>query len=110
VSFFEVLPGVVKFFGKAAFCQELLFQLPQQLIEQVVGLVNQADKRIGRYLGPSRLARATPTSLSSVFLEVPEAWLPSAIFCLPLRAAWIIWSVVRDLGLINRSQNFIVAS
>ena len=28
-----------------------------------------------------------PTSLSSVFFEVPDAMLPSATFCLLLRAA-----------------------
>jgi len=34
-----------------------------------------------------RLARATPTNFNSNFFEVPDAWLPSAMFCLPLRAA-----------------------
>lgn len=29
-------------------------------------------------------------NLSSFFREVPEAWLPSAMFCTPLRAAWTI--------------------
>jgi hypothetical protein len=32
----------------------------------------------------------TPVSLSSVFFDVPEAWLPSVIFCPPLRAACTI--------------------
>jgi hypothetical protein len=34
-------------------------------------------------------------SLISVFFEVPEAWLPSAMFCTPDRAACTIWSCVR---------------
>jgi len=44
----------------------------------------------------------TPVSLSSVFLEVAEARLPSAIFWTPLRAAWTIWSWVRDFVIYKR--------
>jgi hypothetical protein len=51
-----------------------------------------------------RLARATPTNFNSVFLEVPDAMLPSAMFCLPLRAACTIWSWVRLRRLIQWSQ------
>ena len=51
-----------------------------------------------------------PTSFSSIFLDVPLTWLPSAMFLLPLRAACTIWSWVRDFGSMNRSQNFTVAS
>ncbi len=32
----------------------------------------------------------TLVSLSSIFFEVPDAWLPSAIFCTPDRAACTI--------------------
>ncbi len=45
------MPGVVQPLGENAFLQELFLQLPQQLIQQVVGLVNQADKRVSSYLG-----------------------------------------------------------
>jgi len=37
-----------------------------------------------------RLARATFVNSISVSCEVPDAWLPSAIFCFPERAAWIV--------------------
>ncbi len=47
------------------------------------------------------LARATFVSLSSVFLDVPLAWLPSAMFCTPLRAACTscagCWTLQRPL-------------
>jgi hypothetical protein len=36
------------------------------------------------------LRRQLAVSFSSVFFEVPEAWLPSAMFCTPLRAACTI--------------------
>jgi len=36
------------------------------------------------------LARATLVSLISVFFEAPEAWLPSAMFWTPDRAACTI--------------------
>jgi len=49
-------------------------------------------------------------SLISVSLEVPEAMLPSMMFCLPERAAWIIWSRVRSRGSMNRWQKYAVAS
>lgn len=58
----------------------------------------------------SRLARATLTSRSSVWLEVAAARLPSAMFWRPLRAACTIWSFVRERGSTKRSQNFTVAS
>jgi hypothetical protein len=35
---------------------------------------------------------ATFVSLISISLEVPEAWLPSTMFCFPERAACTIWS------------------
>jgi hypothetical protein len=40
-------------------------------------------------------ARATLVNFSSNFFEVPLAWLPSAMFWTPLRAACTIWSCVR---------------
>jgi hypothetical protein len=38
---------VVKLFGEATLLQEPLFQLPQLLIQQKVGLMNQTDQSIG---------------------------------------------------------------
>ena len=46
----------------------------------------------------------------TVWLEAPDAGLPSAMFCRPLRAAWIIWSTVRERLSMKRSQNDTVAS
>jgi hypothetical protein len=43
-------------------------------------------------------------------LDVPDAALPSAMFCLPLREACTIWSCVRERRSMNRSQNRTVAS
>lgn len=57
-----------------------------------------------------KLARATLVSLSSDFFEVPEAWLPSAMFCTPLRAACTIWSRVRLRWSTYRSQKRTVTS
>ena len=56
------------------------------------------------------VARATLVSLSSDFFEVPEAWLPSAMFCTPLRAACTIWSWVRLRRSMQRLQNRTVTS
>jgi len=56
------------------------------------------------------LARATLVSLSSVSLEVPLAWLPSRMFCLPERAACTIWSRVRERLSTKRSQKRTVPS
>ena len=67
-------------------------------------------ERARRGKSSARLARATPISLSSVFLEVPEAMLPSAMFCRPLRAACTIWSCVRERLSMKRSQKRTVAS
>ena len=39
---------------------------------------------------------ATFVSLISVSFDVPDALLPSAMFCLPERAACTIWSLVRS--------------
>jgi hypothetical protein len=36
-------------------------------------------------------------------VEVPEAAEPSTMFCLPERAAWIIWSMVRS-GLVRKRR------
>jgi hypothetical protein len=47
---------------------------------------------------------------SSVCEEVADARLPSAMFWRPERAAWIIWSTVRERGSMNFSQNQTVAS
>ena len=41
-----LLPGRVKPFGETAFLEKSLLQLPEQLIEQVVGLMDEA-KHIG---------------------------------------------------------------
>lgn len=57
-----------------------------------------------------RLARATLVSFISDFREVAAAPLPSLIFRTPLRAAWIIWSCVRERLSMNRSQKTTVAS
>ena len=46
-----ILAGVVQPFGETALLQELLFQLAQELIQQVVCLVNQADQCVGSLLG-----------------------------------------------------------
>jgi hypothetical protein len=43
-------------------------------------------------------------------LEVPEATLPSAMFCLQLLAACTIWSWVRERRSISRLQKTTVAS
>ena len=51
-----------------------------------------------------RLARATVVSLTPTPFEVPAAWLRSTRFCLPGRAAWIIWSMVRSPWVRNRWQ------
>jgi hypothetical protein len=37
----------VQFLSEAAFFEKLLFQLPQLLVEQIVGLVDQADESVG---------------------------------------------------------------
>ena len=52
----------------------------------------------------ARLARATFISLSSFSLEVPEASLPSTMFCFPERAVCTIWSTVRSPRLRKRWQ------
>ena len=54
--------------------------------------------------------RATFINRSSVCDEVAEARLPSAMFCLPERAACTIWSTVRERRSRNLSQNQTVAS
>ena len=46
-----LLPGRVKPFGETAFLEKSLLQLPEQLIEQVVGLMDEAKQRVGRHLG-----------------------------------------------------------
>ena len=38
-------------FAEAAFLQEILFEPPELLVEQVVGLVDQANKNVGHYFG-----------------------------------------------------------
>jgi hypothetical protein len=48
--------------------------------------------------------------LISPSLDVPEIWLPSAMFLLPLRAACTIWSWVRERRSMKRSQKRTVAS
>jgi len=39
--------GAVEFFGEPAVFEELLVELSELLVEQVVGLVNQADQGVG---------------------------------------------------------------
>jgi len=58
----------------------------------------------------SKLARATFVSFSSIFLDVPLAFDPSAMFCTPLRAACTIWSWVRLRRSTYRSQKRAVTS
>jgi hypothetical protein len=41
----------VKFLGEAAFFQKLLLQLAKKLIQQVVGLVDEADQSVGGDFG-----------------------------------------------------------
>jgi hypothetical protein len=41
----------VELFGEAALFEKALFKLFELLIQQVVGLVDQADGRVGRSLG-----------------------------------------------------------
>jgi hypothetical protein len=43
--------------------------------------------------------------VQAVWDEAAAARLPSAIFWRPERAAWIIWSTVRDRESMNFSQN-----
>jgi len=50
-----VLARVIEAFGEAAFGEELLFELAKLAVEQIVGLVDQADQRVGRDLGRSLL-------------------------------------------------------
>jgi hypothetical protein len=57
-----------------------------------------------------KLARATLVSFISIFLEVVAAPLPSEMFRTPLRAACTIWSWVRLLLSMKRSQKTTVAS
>lgn len=44
-----MFPGqrILDDYGQATFLQEILFQAPQLLVEQVVGLVNQANNDVG---------------------------------------------------------------
>ena len=89
-------PGAGHALAQAALFQKILFQPAKLLVQQIIRLVNQADEKL--------------VSLSSASLEVPEMRLPSAMFLLPLRAACTIWSWVRDLMLMTRSQKRTVAS
>jgi len=140
--------------AQAAFGEEIPFQPADLLVEQAVGLVDEADDDISHHFrwasfdeGPiglggrtfvcaelpdvegfaavtagaeeipvifqqffARLARAILVSLISVSLDVLLARLPSRIFCLPERAAWIIWSWVRLRLPMKRSQKQVVAA
>ena len=52
LSVFSVaLAGGVEAFGEAALGEELLFELVELTVEEVVGLVDQADDGVGGYLG-----------------------------------------------------------
>jgi hypothetical protein len=62
-------PGTGHALAQAAFLEEIPFEALELLVEQVVGLVDEANKD----------------------LEVPDTWLPSPMFLLPLRAACTIW-------------------
>ena len=47
--FSRALPSVVELFGEAALLQELFFQLPQLLVEQIIALMNETDQGVGGY-------------------------------------------------------------
>lgn len=58
-----VAAGVVEAFGEAAFGEQLAFELGELAVEEVVGLVDQADEGVGGglwktsfYIGPIELA------------------------------------------------------
>ena len=68
---------------QAAVAQEI-FEIEQKLLQAGAGNVDQPE--LGLRGGG-------------------EGAAPSAIFCRPLRAAWIIWSLVRERGSKKRSQN-----
>ena len=42
-------PGVEEAFGEAAFFQELPFQVAKLVVEEVVGLVDQAEEGVGGF-------------------------------------------------------------
>lgn len=54
--------------AEAAFFQESLFQLAQQLIEEVVGLMNQADQDVGDYFGRAGFEVGPVGFVSGVFV------------------------------------------
>jgi hypothetical protein len=49
------VPGTIQLFGEAPLFQKLFFQLPQLLIQQKIGLMNQADQGVGGNFGWSAL-------------------------------------------------------
>jgi hypothetical protein len=69
-------------FGKTAFFFKGFGLGGNLAVEQAAGHGDQNQCSIGG-------------NFSSVFRDVPDAPLPSAIFCTPLRAACTIWSRVR---------------
>ena len=61
--------------------------------------------RILEKIQPDEIYNLAAQSHVKVSFEVPEAMLPSMMFCLPERAACIIWSMVRSPFFKNRPQN-----
>ena len=84
VSGFEA--GAGHAFAKTAFFEEGLFEPADLPVEQVVGLVDEADRDVRRDFRRARL-QIRPIGLIRRILGLPEAILASTMFCLPERAA-----------------------
>ena len=99
-------------FADAAALQEAPLLRRKHPVEKILCLNDQRQRKIAEFFGrqsPAQLRVFAVKPLAiSVSLEVVAAALPSTIFCLQLRAACCIWSMVREPRGTNRSTKISV--